>query len=182
VVGPGLWQDVADELVPFGSWGYLACLSILLLARGADFLSTWIATPGLVLEGNPIAKRLGWRWGTVVNVVICVTFAGWPLAAVMVATTSVLVAARNFQVAWLMRSWGEENYQQWYVSRLRETSVPLYLVCLAGQTFLTAAVGAVLMYGYEGRLIPLAVGLGLIGYAVAVLLYTTLAFWRIRRA
>ena len=28
-----------------------------------DFLSTWVATPNLVLEGNPIAKKLGWRWG-----------------------------------------------------------------------------------------------------------------------
>ena len=32
-------------------------------ARGMDFLSTWVATPNLVLEGNPIAKKLGWKMG-----------------------------------------------------------------------------------------------------------------------
>ena len=51
------------EFTTFGSRDY--CLMVLLLAfaRGMDFLSTWVATPNLVLEGNPVAKLLGWRWG-----------------------------------------------------------------------------------------------------------------------
>jgi len=96
-----------DESIPFGSRDYFIFFALLLFSRGMDFLSTWIATPHLVLEGNPIAKWLGWKWGAVVNVVLVVTLAMWPLSALVISTASVLVAARNFQSAWLMRTRGK---------------------------------------------------------------------------
>lgn len=171
-----------DELIPFGSRDY--CLLALLLAfsRGMDFLSTWVATPNLVLEGNPIAKKLGWRWGIFINVGICFGMAFWPVTAIAVSTMSVLVAARNFQSAWLMRSMGEEHYRDWHVSRIQETRVTLYLFCLAGNTLLTAGVGIALIFLSDNRLIPIAIGMGMITYSVAVAFYTMLAIWRLRRA
>jgi hypothetical protein len=171
-----------DDLVPVGGRFYFLFLLLMLASRGADFLSTWIATPNLVLEGNPLAKKLGWKWGAVVNLVLCGVFAAWPMAAIVIGTTSVLVAARNFQAAWLMRSMGEENYGNWHVEQLRHTSLPLYLFCLLGQTTLTAGIGGALVYFAGDSLIPFAVGFGIVGYAVAVTFYTLLAFWRIRRA
>ena len=171
-----------DDLVAVGSRQYFFFLMLLLLSRGADFLSTWIATPNMVLEGNPLAKMLGWKWGSFINLVLCGVFAAWPLAAIVIGTTSVLVAARNFQAAWLMRSLGEENYRDWYVERLRQTGLPLYLFCLLGQTLLTASVGGALMYFTGDSPIPFAVGFGIVGYALAVTFYTLLALWRIRRA
>src|SRR5947208_3468502 len=131
-----------DDLVPFASRSYAVLFLLLVFARGMDFLSTWIATPNLVLEGNPIAKKLGWRWGIPVNIAICFGMAFWTVTAVAISTTSVLVAARNFQNAWLMRSMGEENYRNWHVARIQETRVTLFLFCLGGNTLLTAAVGA----------------------------------------
>src|SRR5580765_2541553 len=121
-----------EDIVPFGSRAYLLMLLLLVFSRGMDFLSTRIATPNLVLEGNPIAKKLGWKWGLVVNLVLVVVLARWPLSALVVATASVLVAARNFQSAWLMHSMGEHAYRDWHVARIRETRPTLYLFCLAG--------------------------------------------------
>ena len=169
-----------DELAPVGSGPYCFFLMLLLMSRAADFLSTWIATPNLILEGNPLAKRLGWKWGALINLVLCGAFAAWPLAAIVIGTTSVLVAARNFQAAWLMRSLGEENYRDWHVERLRHTSLPIYLFCLLAQTVLTAAVGAALVY-FCADVVAVAVGFGIIGYALAVSFYTSLSLWRIRR-
>lgn len=171
-----------EDLVRFGGREYFFLLSVLLVARGADFLSTWIATPRLLLEGNPIARHLGWKGGAVLNLVLCGGFALWPLAALMIATTSLLVAARNFQSAWLMRTLGEELYRDWYVARIQETQLPLYLFCLGGQVLLPALVGASLVLFYGGALVPFAIGLGILAYAFAVLLFTSLALWRIRRA
>jgi hypothetical protein len=171
-----------DDLVALGSRTYFAMLVLLAFARGADFLSTWIATPNLVLEGNPIAKIMGWKWGGLVNLAICTGLAIWPLPSIVFSTMSLLVAARNFQTAWLMRSLGEETYRQWYVERLQQTNVALYLFCLAGQTVLTAAVGSALMFFYSGMLIPFAVGMGIVAYAVAVAFFTLLSVWRIRRS
>src|SRR3954466_15525781 len=107
-----------DVFVKFGSRDF--CLMILLLAfaRGMDFLSTWIATPNLVLEGNPIAKKLGWRLGIPINFILVLFVAAWPLLAIVIITSSVLVAARNFQTAWLMRSLGEQLYREWHVERI----------------------------------------------------------------
>ena len=171
-----------DDPFSFASRGYFLMLALLVFSRGMDFLSTWIATPNLALEGNPLAKKLGWKWGVLLNIVICLALPLWPLSAIVVATASVLVAARNFQSAWLMRSLGEDFYRDWHVERVRETRVTLYLFCLAGNTLLTAAVGAALIYFSDWRLVPFAIGMGMIAYAIAVAFYTLLAIWRIHRA
>src|SRR4051812_46415964 len=173
-----------DDFVRFGSRDF--CLMILLLAfgRGMDFLSTWVATPTLVLEGNPIAKKLGWRWGAIVNIAICIGMAFWPATAIAVSTMSVLVASRNFQSAWLMRTMGEERYREWHVARIQETPIIIFLACLAGNTLLIAAVGVgVIYYGANGIPTPsliravaaLSIGMGIVGYAMAVAFYTMLA-------
>ena len=86
-----------EDAIPFASRLYFIMLALLLFARGMDFLSTYIATPNLVLEGNPLAKRLGWRWGILANLALSFGLAFWPLPAIVICTTSVLVAARNFQ-------------------------------------------------------------------------------------
>ncbi len=171
-----------DDPVSFGSREYLLMLALLVFSRGMDFLSTWIATPNLALEGNPLAQKLGWRWGLLLNVVMVVALALWPLSAIVVATASVLVAARNFQSAWLMHSLGEDAYREWHVQRVRETRVTLDLFCLAGNTLLTAGVGAALIYFSRMRLVPFAVGMGMVAYAIAVAFYTLLAVWLIHRA
>jgi hypothetical protein len=171
-----------DDPVSFGSRAYLLMLGLLVFGRGMDFLSTWIATPNLALEGNPIAKKLGWKWGLLLNVVVVVALALWPLSAIVVATASVLVAARNFQSAWLMRSLGEDAYREWYVLRVQETPVTLHLLCLAGSTLLTAVVGAVLIGFSRMHLVPFAIGMGMVAYAVAVAFYSLLGIWRIHRA
>ena len=172
-----------DAAVTFAGRDYCLLLLLLVFARGMDFLSTWIATPNLVLEGNPLAKKLGWRWGLLFNLVLVSVLALWPLSAIVVATASVLVAARNFQSAWLMHSLGEEMYRRWHVERVQETRITIYLLCLAGNTLLTAGVGAALIYSSHVRLLlPFAIGMGMVAYAVAVAFYTLLAIWRMRRA
>src|SRR5664279_1243471 len=171
-----------EEFVPFGSRSYAVLFLLLFVSRGMDFLSTWVATPNLVLEGNPFAKKLGWKWGIPLNVAFCLGFACWPLPAVVISTMSVLVAARNFQSAWLMRSLGEHSYREWHVERVQETSVTLYLFCLFAQTALIGGVGAAVIGFSEWRLVPLAIGLGIVDYALAVAVYTLLGIWRLRRS
>jgi hypothetical protein len=170
--------------VLFGSRTYGLLVLLLLVARGMDILSTRVATPNLLLEGNPIARRLGWKWGIPLNLVICFVCALWQLTAIVICTTSVLVAARNFQSAWLMRSLGEERYRDWHIERLQETSITLYLFCLFGQTLLTAGVGIALIYfaDVDRTIVPMAIGVGIVAYALAVVFFTLLAVLRLRRS
>ena len=167
-----------EEFAPFGSGRYFLLLGFLALARALDFFSTWIATPNLLLEANPLARKMGWKLGIATNVVLCFAFALWPLPAIVIATTSILVASRNFQSAWLMRSMGEVNYRVWMSERLVEAG-RLFVFCLIAQTVLYALLGGTLMYFSELHVVPFGVGMGLISYASAVFIYTLLSVWRI---
>jgi hypothetical protein len=169
---------MTDDFIPVGTREYYALLILLVFARGMDFLSTYVATPNMVLEANPIAKLMGWRIGAIVNLVICGGLSRWPLTAILVATTSLLVAARNFQSAWLMRAMGEEQFRFWFSERIAETPLPLYLSCLLGQTVLTSLIGVALLW-FDG--VPMAIGLGILTYGITVLFYTLLSLVRMRR-
>jgi hypothetical protein len=160
------------EIVPFGSASYFIFLSLVLAARGMDFLSTWIATPRLELEANPLARAMGWKRGIALNICVAVGIALWPLPAIMVTTTSLLVAARNFQHAWLMRGMGEVAYLAWMSRQISRTSRGLYFGCLIAQAGLVASIGVALAWFGRHLLVPLAIGWGIVAYAVAVLAYT----------
>lgn len=171
-----------DDAVPFGSRAYWICLALLVAGRGADFFSTWLATPNLLLEANPIAKKLGWRWGIPVNLVLCGVFARHPLPAIIITTTSALVAAHNFKSAWLMRAMGEEAYRQWMSERISETPIGLFLLCLLGQAALPGALGVALVFLSANDTGVLGIGMGMVGYALAVVVFTLISLWRRRRA
>jgi hypothetical protein len=170
-----------QEFVPFGGTDYFIFLALVLVARAMDFLSTWIATPNLVLEANPLAKRLGWRWGIVLNIFICAGFAAWPLPCLVIVTSSMLVAARNFQSAWVMRSFGEEDYRDWMAQRFMECRRSLFIGCILAQAAVFAFLGAGLIFFSRLQLIPLGIGMGMVTYAVAVAGYSLLSAWRMRR-
>jgi len=170
-----------DDVVPFGSPDYWIFSVLLLITRGADFLSTWVATPNLVLEGNPIARRLGWRGGAVVNLIVCGVLGAWPFPAIAVSTTSALVAARNFQSAWLMRSLGEYGYRAWMSDRVAESHRGLFLFCLFAQAALLVLVGSGLLWAAGNLLIPAGVGVGVVLFAVAIVVFTLLSVRRVWR-
>lgn len=173
---------MTDQILPFGSAAYFLFLALTVFSRGMDFLSTWVATPNLILEGNPLAKKLGWRGGLIFNAVFCGSISVWPLPAIMVSVMSLLVAARNFQSAWIMRSMGEMAYSVWMHERLTHGSAGLFTLCIAAQSVLTGLVGVPLMALSDERSIAFAVGSGICAYAVAVLFFSLLSIWRIRRA
>jgi hypothetical protein len=169
------------DILPFASRGYFVFLALLVFARGMDFLSTWVATPNLLLEGNPLARKMGWKWGALVNIALCLIFAFWPLTAIIIITAGLLVAARNFHSAWLMRTMGEAAYRDWILQRLSQTPLALYLACLLGETALTALPGAALVWWSAEESIGFSIGCGILAYAGIVLFYTLLSLWRLRR-
>jgi hypothetical protein len=167
-----------EDFVPFASRDHLITLGLLVFARGMDFLSTWFATPTLALEANPLAKRLGWKWGIAFNLGLCLAAAHWPLAGLIVVTTSLLVAARNFKSAWLMRALGEADYSLLVGDAMHRSTRRSYLVSVLGETLLFGLVGGAVVASSEWPSIPLAVGMGMVAYAVAVTFYSLLGVWR----
>jgi len=155
-------------------------VAVVGMARGADLFSTWLATPRLMLEGNPVARWLGWRGGIAVNLVMVPLVACWPMLAISTATTSCLVAARNLQQAWLMRSMGEQHYQIWMAGRVMDSPRGLVLACFLGESMLTGGVGLTLMLAGPLHVVSFGIGLGLTAYGLAVGLFTVLSLRRFR--
>jgi hypothetical protein len=169
---------MAEDFAAFGSREYYILLACVAFARAMDFFSTWVATPNLMLEANPIARKMGWKFGILINIVLCFLFALWPLPAIVITTTSLLVAARNFQAAWLMRSMGELNYRLWMTERISEAPRMLFFGCTFAQALLYVLLGVVLMYFASWRLVPFGIGMGMVTYAFAVSVYTSISVWR----
>ncbi len=169
------------DAASFLGGGYLPMFGLILFGRGADFFSTWVATPSLALEGNPLAKKMGWKLGAVVNLALCAGLAFWPDAAVAATTASLLVAGHNFHLAWLMRSMGEEGFRHWFTERSLESGLPLRFLCLLGETGATGLIGAGLLFWSSEESTAFAIGCGIAAYAFIVLFYTTLSLWRLRR-
>jgi hypothetical protein len=165
--------------VPLFGPAYWATLALLAVARGLDFLSTWIATPELVLEANPIARRLGWRAGIAVNTAVCLAAATLPFAAVVVSVMSVLVAARNFQGAWLARTMGEHEYRDHLQAQFRRADKRLVLGCICAQALLYIAVGGAVTV-LAGDLPVQAIGWGIVGFGVAIALHSTHYYRRVK--
>ncbi|MBM3833266.1 MAG: hypothetical protein FJ403_08335 [Verrucomicrobia bacterium] len=170
-----------DQFAQLGSPAFYGLFALLVLARGLDFFSTWMMSPNLDLEANPISRRMGWKIAIPVNLILCFGFALWPLPAVVISTSSVLVAARNLQSVWLVRTLGQERYRLWFVERVREMDAGLYVFCLLAQGALIGSVGAALMFFSHWRHVSFAIGMGIITYAVALVVYTLLSVRQIRR-
>ena len=162
---------------PFGP-AYWAVLAVLVVARGLDFLSTWVATPELALEANPIARRLGWRGGIAVNALVCLVAAAAPYVAVLVSVMSVLVAARNFQGAWMPRTMGEHAYRDHLVMQFRSANKRLVLGCIGAQALLYIAVGTAVAL-LADNLLGQAAGWGIVGFGLAVAVHSTHYYRRV---
>lgn len=171
----------ASEFVRFGStdwWGFAA---LILAGRVCDLGSTYLATPRLKLEGNPIARRLGWRGGIILGLVTAAVFGVWPLIAISVTTTSALVAGRNLQQAWVMRSMGEAAYQSWFSERVWRTPLWLVLGCHWAEALMSALPGIALLIWGEDTRVSLGIGLGLTAYGAAVAGFSTWVLLRLAR-
>lgn len=103
------------------------------------------------------------------------------MAALVVVTTSMLVAARNFKSAWLMRALGETDYSLLVGEAMLRAGWRTYLVSLLGEAGLVGLLGAAVAMTSQWPSPPLAVGFGMIAYAVAVVFYSVLTLWRSRR-
>ena len=163
---------------PFGP-AYWAGLALLAVARGLDFLSTWIATPGLVLEANPIMRRLGWRGGIALNALVCLVAATAPFVAVLVSVMSVLVAGRNFQGAWMCRTMGEYEYRDHLMTQFRRADKRLVLGCIWAQALLYVAVGGAVS-ALTNDLLAQAVGWGIVGFGLAIAVHSTHYYRRVK--
>ena len=155
--------------------GLVAAMAV---ARLLDFLSTWIVTPKLELEANPLMRRLRWGRMALINVPLL----GLPFLhaglAITFIVTSLLAAGSNFIGGALAKGMGERRQLESQVRALREigllgaltlNSTGALIICLGGG-FLMALAERVENHAWWGGLGVVMFGLvGLVHYNIAIL-------------
>ena len=80
-----------------------------LISRLGDIGTTYLVSPTLRVEANPIARRLGWKFIFATSIIALIPYRSIH-GGVLVLTASFLIAASNASEAMLARFMGEENY------------------------------------------------------------------------
>jgi hypothetical protein len=156
--------------------------ALILLSRLGDIGSTYLVTPKLKLEANPIAKRLGW-WFALATLLICLVPYYSTALAIVVLVPSLMVSAANTSKIWFVRTYGESEYYNLIVALARKSRLSHALAPQLVAGGFVAVVGLLLLllspnpnedWGYW-------FAIGFLLYASVMCLYSSLFIVRLFR-
>ena len=89
--------------------GYVHVIAgLAVCSRAADVWTTYLVSPTLKLEANPVARRFGWKFALLTVFVGLVAYASPPMGVALL-TTSFLVASSNASKIVMAKAMGEEQ-------------------------------------------------------------------------
>jgi len=114
---------------------HLLCV-LILISRLGDIGSTYLVTPKLKLESNPIIRRLGWWFAGVTLLVCLVPFYSTALG-IIILIPSLMVSAANTGKIWFARAYGESAYYDLLLRLARSSRLSHALLpAIAGASFI----------------------------------------------
>lgn len=155
---------------------------LLLLARLGDVGSTYLATPKLTLEANPVVRRFKWPFAWLTVLLALVPYYSVPLGIIFLVA-SLLVCASNFSKLWIMRTMGEAEYHAAITRLAAQAHFPSALVFILIPALCVGAIGLLLLHFYPDpqRDWAFYFAYGFLAYALAIGIWGPLAFLRIRK-
>jgi hypothetical protein len=158
-----------SELIE-GSLPHLLC-GLLIIARVGDVATTYVVTPTLVLEANPVVRRLGWRFA-IATIALCLLPYYFPEVAVAALIASLLVSASNAGKMWIARTMGEAAYEAFLLDIARRSTKRQALgSVIASAAFIVLAGSVVMMFYHSSYDWGYWLGLGIITYGLAMALH-----------
>ncbi|HTA63986.1 MAG TPA: hypothetical protein VK753_00650 [Xanthomonadaceae bacterium] len=152
--------------------------ALLLLSRVGDVLSTYLATPTLKLEANPIVRRLRWPFAIATMFVSFLAYVD-TTAAVILLVPCLLICASNFGKVWMMRTMGEDAYLEMLIGVARRGNVWRAIVGILVSASFTALSGIVLMILSTETAWGYPFGMGIVIFAIVQVFYGALSYRRI---
>src|SRR5262252_5307647 len=110
----GTVHDFVQENLPH------ILFAFLLAGRLGDLVTTYLMTPALVLEANPLVRRGGWRFALITSVVCAVPYISVQLGIGFVVPF-LLVSAGNAGRVWAARTMGEQAQLEFMVGLARRS-------------------------------------------------------------
>jgi hypothetical protein len=156
--------------------------SLLLLARIGDVGSTYLISPQLKLEANPLARRFRWPFAALTLLLAAIPYYSLPIG-IAALILSLLVCASNCSRIWFVRTMGEAEYYSLIIDVARRVPPGLGIVYCLFSPLCMVLIGGVILLFYPDRRNDWAYyfALGFFIYAFAIAFYGTLTFLRYRR-
>ncbi len=168
-------QFMMDHLVHVVALGTL-------ISRFGDIGTTFLVSPTLRVEANPIARRLGWKYVFTTAAVALIPYYSIH-GGVMVLTTSFLIAALNASEAMLSRFLGEESYAALHREAIQKMPIALglSLLCLPAIFFLMLGLMILILFPNPTHGWGFDIASGAMLCAAALLILYPLRFFSERR-
>lgn len=155
--------------------------ALILLARLGDIGSTYLATPTLKMEANPLMRFGGWKLAILTTAACLIPYFSAPLGLTMLVL-SLLVTGSNLSKGWLMRALGEDLYQAMLLSAVERSTLPVALGFVLGGAASVGLAGLIMVFVSGG---PATWGYwaasGVTLYALAIGVYGSLSSIRLFR-
>ena len=155
---------------------------LILVSRLGDIGTTYLITPTMQLEANPIVRRLGWAFAIATLFVCLVPYFSPPLG-VAILMPSLLVSAANAGRVWMARTLGEAEYKALLIRLARQSRLSHAIAGVGASGVFVVLTGLVVLLFYPNPSEDWAfwIGAGIVGYGVILGLYGSLAFVRLFR-
>jgi len=158
---------------------HLLC-GLILFARLGDIGSTYLATPTLKLEANPIMRRLGW-WFAVATLFVCLVPYYSTALGVIVLIPSLMVSASNTGKIWFARAYGESEYHELLLRMAKRSKLWQALLPTVAAAMFNALIGLTLLLlsADPSKDWSYWFGIGFLGYALAIGFHGSVFFIRL---
>jgi hypothetical protein len=155
---------------------------LILVARLGDIGSTYVATPTLRMESNPVMRFGGWKIAALTLIACLIPYYSAPLG-LSVLVLSLLVTSSNLSKGWLMRALGESNYQSVIRLAAERSSLSVALAFVFGSAVSVGLAGLIMIFVSGGPSTwSYWAAAGIVLYALAIAVYGVLALVRTFRA
>ena len=160
---------------------HMLCV-LILVSRLGDIGSTYLVTPTLKLEANPVVRKFGW-WFAIATVLVSLVPYYSSAAGIVILVPSLMVPAANTGKIWFVRAYGESEYLELLQSLARTSKLSHALAGTIVAALFIALIGWMLLFlspdpskdwGYW-------FGFGFLAYAFIIGFYGCLFFVRLFR-
>ena len=154
---------------------------LLLVGRLGDIVSTYIATPNLKLEANPIIRKFKFRFAFMTSLICLVPYWDQGMGVVLIVA-SYLISFMNISKLWFLKTLGEDRAFKLHIFIAQQSSmwVPVLISSIA-YSFL-AGIGVLCIVFYpQTHEWAFNFGVGFLTFAVAIQIHTIFYFKRIFR-
>ena len=153
---------------------------LILLSRIGDIGTTFLVTPNLELEANPIMRRLGWRFALLTLSACLVPYFNVDMG-IMILVPFLMVSAGNASKIWIARTMGERPYKKFLLDIAARSRRRDALAGLALSAFFVVLLGCVLMLFYPDPADGPAFwfGAGIVLYGLAMIFHGSIFVFRL---